>query len=115
MTRLDMDMTIPQWIFMTCMGAIRVGILMPVMRLAIQSSTSDQYIAHAAAMMMKFRTLRLSLSLAILGIIFQNVFQQELKASSFTGRPNGLAQNVLGVVEVIKLLPNDSSHKLVLR
>jgi hypothetical protein len=71
--------------------------------------------AHAAAMVMTFRTLGMSLSLAILGVIFQNVFQHKLKASSFSGQAEGLAQNVLGVVEFIKLLPDDSHDKLVLR
>ena len=115
MMRLDLDMTIPQWIFTTCLPGIGVGILMPVMRLAVQASAKDEDMAHAAAMVMTFRTLGMSLSLAILGVIFQNVFQHKLEASSFSGQTGGLSQNVLGVVEVIKLLPNNSHDKLVLR
>jgi hypothetical protein len=42
MIRLDLDITIPQWTFTTCVGAIGVGILMPVMRIAIQASAKDE-------------------------------------------------------------------------
>jgi hypothetical protein len=115
MILLDVDTTIPQWIFTTCVGAIGVGILMPVMRIAIQASAEDEDMAHAAAMVMTFRTLGMTSSLAILGAIFQNVFEHKLKASTFSGQTGGLAQNVLGVVETIKQLPNDSHDKQVLR
>ena len=115
MILLDVDTTIPQWIFTTCVGAIGVGILMPVMRIAIQASAEDEDMAHAAAMVMTFRTLGMTSSLAILGAIFQNVFEHKLKASTFSCQTGGLAQNVLGVVETIKQLPNDSHDKQVLR
>ncbi len=82
MIRLDLDITIPQWTFTTCVGAIGVGILMPVMRIAIQASAKDEDMAHAAAMVMTFRTLGMTSSLAILGTLFQNVFKHKLKAST---------------------------------
>jgi hypothetical protein len=115
MIRLDLNITIPQWIFTTCLPSIGIGMVIPVMRLAIQASAKDEDVAHAAAMVMTARTLGMSLSLPILGVIFQNAFQHKLQASSFSGQTEGLAQNVLGAVEVIKLLPNDSHDKLVLR
>jgi hypothetical protein len=154
MLRLDVDVTVPQWIFINIFGGIGIGILLPVMStcypsprilcplfklapktcisfmysrnipqvrkltfsgLAVQASASDKDMAHAAAMTMTLRTLGMALSLAILGIIFQNVFEQKLRASSYRGPIQGLAQNVLGVVEVIKQLPNESSDKLILR
>lgn len=115
MLRLDLEITTPQWIFTICVGGIGVGVLLPVMRLAIQASASDENMAYAAAMLMTFRTFGMSLSLAILGVIFQNVFKQNLEASSYGGQIGGLTQNVLGVVEMVKQLPNESPDKLVLQ
>ena len=115
MLRLDLNITIPQWIFTNCVGGIGVGILLPVLKLAVQASAADEDIAHAAAMVMTFRTLGMALSLAILGVIFQNVFEHKLSVSAYSGQLGGLTRNVLGVVEVIKLLPNDSTDKLILR
>jgi len=85
------------------------------MRLAIQGSASDEDMAHAAAMVMTFRTLGISLSLAILGVIFQNFFKRKLETLSFRGQIGGLSKSILGVVEVIKKLPTESPDKLVLR
>ena len=112
---IDLNTTTPQWIFTNLVGCIGIGILLPVMRVAIQASTADKDILFAAAMTMTFRVLGMSLSLAILGIIFQNVFEQKLEASSYTGPTGGLAQNVLRVVELIKQLPSGSPDKLILR
>jgi MFS family permease len=115
MLRLDLNTTIPQWVFTNLVGCIGIGILLPVMRVAIQASAADKDVAFAAAMTMTFRVLGMSLSLAILGIIFQNVFEQKLGASSYSGPTGGLAQNVLAVVELIKQLPSESPDKLILR
>ncbi len=113
MIRLDLGVTVPQWIFTTCVGAIGKSGGMNVMRLAIQASAADEDMAHVAAMVMTFRLFGMSLSSAILCVILQNVFQK-LKYSSFSGPVEGLAQDVLGIVGVIKRLPNDSHDKLSL-
>lgn len=115
MIRLDPEMTIPQWIFTNSVGGIGIGLMLPVMRLAIQASTSDKYVGHAAAMVMTFRTLGMSLSNAILSVIFQTVFQQKLEKSTFSGSIEGLSKNVLDVVQVIDQLPSDSNDRLVLQ
>ncbi|KAE8448825.1 hypothetical protein EG329_008827 [Mollisiaceae sp. DMI_Dod_QoI] len=115
MLMLDVEITTPQWLFINLVGGLGVGMLLPVMRLAIQASASDKDMAVAAAMVMTMRTLGMSLSIAILGIIFQNVFQRKLDASGLSGFENASAQNVLGFVEIIKRLPAGSPEKQMLR
>lgn len=114
MLLLGVDTTTSQWVFINLVGGTGIGMLLPVMRLAVQASASDGDMAIAAAMVMTMRTLGMSLSIAIMGIIFQNVFQQKLDSAGLVGLENASSQNVLEFVQIIKQLPANSAEKQAL-
>ncbi|KUJ13544.1 MFS general substrate transporter [Mollisia scopiformis] len=115
MMLLDVHKSPAQWVFIDLVGGLGVGMLLPVMRPAVQASSSDENMAVAAALTMTMRTLGMSLGIAVLGIIFQNVFQHKLNSSGLSGFENAAAQNVLGFVKIAKSLPDQSPEKEILR
>jgi hypothetical protein len=112
---LDLDTSRAQWTFNTMFAGIGLGILLPVLRVAVQASSSNEDMAFAASLVMTTRVLGMSLAIGVCGIIFQNVFRLKVQGPAFSNRADALSKDALGVVNLIQQLSDADPDKVVLR
>lgn len=106
---LDSQTTVPQWIFITVVPGLGLGVLFSSMMLAVQASPDPQFISITAAMAAFFRTLGQTVGVAIGGVVFQNRIHKE-----FLGRPllaamaDSWTQEAASLVQYIQSLPQNA-------
>lgn len=100
---LDVDTTIPQWIFIDLVSGIGLGILFPSLQFALQAASSGKDMAFAVAMFVFFRSFGQALGVAIGGVIFQNQMVKKLQAyPAYASQASELAKDAAALVEIIK-------------
>lgn len=112
---LDVNTSVPAWIFLTIVSGVGLGILFPSMQFALQAATTPKDVGFAVAMFSFFRTFGQTIGVAIGGVIFQNQMEKKLRAyPQFASRATELAKNAAALVQIIKSTP-DGQDKLDLR
>lgn len=105
---LTPDTSIPAWIFMNLVPGVGLGTLFSGLAYATQASAEQVDVAFAAAMYTFSRSLGQSIGVAIGGTIFQSQFRAKLTAyPTLAGNATELAQDVSGLVQLIKAMPKD--------
>jgi hypothetical protein len=114
--KLDVNTSIPAWIFLEAVSGLGVGLLFPSIALALQSSVPQGDIAIAATLVLFFRSFGQALGVAIGGSILENRMRENLQKA--VGLPTGSEQYGTGavlLVEQLKALPHNSPEAVALR
>ncbi|PGH12242.1 hypothetical protein AJ79_04422 [Helicocarpus griseus UAMH5409] len=114
-TLLDVNTSIPAWIFLTMPAGAGLGILFPSLGFAIQASAKRGHTAIAVAMFSFFRAFGQSLGVAIGGVVFQNQMHKNLLTyPEFAGTAMELSKDAAGLVQVVRAM-EDGPQKLHLK
>ncbi|KAL5341896.1 major facilitator superfamily domain-containing protein [Aspergillus crustosus] len=112
---LDVETSIPAWIFINIIPGIGLGLLFPSVGFAIQASATNDTLAIAVGMFSFFRAMGQAVGVAIGGVIFQNrMYHNLLSYESLASRAAEYSQDAAGLVEVIKAMPG-GAEKLALQ
>ena len=112
---IEVDTSIPAWIFLNLVGGLGLGILFPSLGFAIQASAAPENLAIAVGMFSFFRALGQAIGVAIGGVVFQNqMYRNLLKYPTLAPVADAYSQDAAGLVEIIKRMP-DGVEKLNLR
>ncbi|KAE8136541.1 major facilitator superfamily domain-containing protein [Aspergillus pseudotamarii] len=105
---LDVETTIPQWIFLNIVGGLGTGILFSSLTLAIQASAPENNMAIAVTMTNFFRSAGQAIGVAVGGVVFQNSMKSQLRSHPQTkGIADHYAKDASALAAVIKTLPAD--------
>ncbi|KAL4815096.1 major facilitator superfamily domain-containing protein [Aspergillus spinulosporus] len=114
---MDVDTSIPAFIFINIVPGIGLGLLFPSIGFAIQASATNDTLAIAVGMFSFFRAMGQAVGVAIGGVVFQNQMYSNLVASgipALASMASEYSQDAAGLVEVIKRMP-DGAEKLGLQ
>lgn len=112
---LDVETSIPAWIFINIVPGIGLGLLFPSLGFAIQASATNDTLAIAVGMFSFFRAMGQAVGVAIGGVVFQNrMYHNLLQYPSLAPMASAYSQDAAGLVEVIKGM-SDGPEKLGLR
>jgi MFS family permease len=112
---LDVNTTIPQWVFIDLISGLGLGILFPSLQFQLQAASSNSHLAFAVAMFSFFRSFGQALGVAIGGVIFQNQMAKNLmEYPQFAATANELARDAASLVQIIRDT-HDGPDKLALR
>ncbi len=112
---LDVNTSVPAWIFLTIISGVGLGILFPSMQFSLQAATKPKDIGFAVAMFSFFRSFGQAIGVAIGGVIFQNQMEKKLTSyPQFASQASELAKNAAALVQIIKATP-EGQDKLDLR
>lgn len=112
---LDVNTTIPQWVFIDLISGLGLGILFPSLQFQLQAASANQHLAFAVAMFSFFRSFGQALGVAVGGVIFQNQMQKNLMSyPQFKATAHELAKDAAALVQIIRDTP-DGPNKLALR
>jgi hypothetical protein len=109
---LDVDTSIPAWIFLNLVSGIGLGFLFPAIATAIQASVASEHVAIAIAIFSFFRSVGQALGVAIGGVIFQNRMLHNVR--SYPGlAPNAAlySQDAVGLVELLRAMPDNADKR----
>lgn len=105
---LDVETKTVEWIFLTLVPGLGLGILFPSMAFAVQASSSDADMAFAVALFSFFRAFGQSIGVAVGGVIFQNELRKELlKFPALVSLADEYSQDAASLVQIIKAMPKD--------
>jgi hypothetical protein len=105
---LDVETSIPAWIFLNLVPGLGTGILFSAMTFSIQGSNSNENIAFAVAFFTFFRTFGQAVGVAVGGVVFQNQMTVKLLAYPLLAPMAATySQDAAGLVEVIKAMSTD--------
>lgn len=106
MILLDVDTTIPQWLFLTIIMGIGQGLLYTSLAIVNQAAAPDKLMAHAISMFIFARMLGQALGVAISGVIFQNQMRTNLLATeTLAGRAAQYSRDASAIVSTIQSMP----------
>ncbi|KAI9741736.1 MAG: hypothetical protein M1834_000122 [Cirrosporium novae-zelandiae] len=114
---LEKDSTTPQWVFITLVGPVGLGLLYPSLAIAIQAAATPEDLPAAASMFSFFRALGQTLGVAIGGAVFQNQMQHNLANSPDTLLSTNAAtysQDASSLVEVVKVMEASTTKTLII-
>ncbi|KAL2406543.1 MFS transporter L2 [Exophiala dermatitidis] len=112
---LDVDTTIPQWIFIDLVSGIGLGMLFPSLQFQLQAASTNKDMAFAVSMFIFFRNFGMSVGVAIGGVIFQNEMVKNLKHyPDLAAQASSLAADAAALVQIINDTPA-GQRKLELR
>ncbi len=103
---LDVDTSIPAWIFLTLVGGIGLGMLFPSIMFGIQAATPEADVAAAVSLFTFVRMFGQAVGVAVGGVIFQNqVKKQILSHPLIAAHAQQYAQDASSLVQIIKAMP----------
>lgn len=112
---IEVNTSIPAWIFLNIVSGLGLGILFPSMAFAIQASAAPENLAIAVGMFSFFRALGQAIGVAIGGVVFQNqMYKNLLNYPALASSAEAYSQNAAGLVQIIKAMP-EGTQKLHLR
>ncbi|KAL4799563.1 major facilitator superfamily domain-containing protein [Aspergillus venezuelensis] len=112
---LDVDTSIPAWIFINLVPGLGLGFLFPSIGFAIQASATNDTLAIAVAMFSFFRAMGQAVGVAIGGVVFQNrMFHNLLQYETLASEAAEYSADAAGLVQVIKAMP-EGLEKVQLR
>jgi len=116
---LDVNTSIPAWIFLEAVVGLGLGLLYPSITLGTQSSVPPTEAAMASTMVLFFRNFGQALGVAIGGAILQNRMQSILSGSNILALlPSGMTgdgSEAISLVALVNKLPQDSAVSIALR
>lgn len=112
---MDVDTSIPAFIFINIIPGIGLGLLFPSIGFAIQASATNETLAIAVGMFSFFRAMGQAVGVAIGGVVFQNrMYHYLLRYEALAPMAGVYSQDAAGLVEVIKTM-HDGAEKLALQ
>lgn len=112
---LDVDTTVVQWVFLTLVPGIGLGILYTSLTFVNQSACADTDMAFGVTLFVFFRCLGQCLGVAIGSAAFQNEMERRLRSLAMTtAQASTLAKEASGMAEMLRGLP-DGEDKSNLR
>lgn len=90
------------WAAMLLIVGVGTGMLFSAQGFACQAPVSNDDLPFAGAMYSFFRALGQTLGVAISGVIFQNIFKQNILKTPFHAYADAWAKDSSGLVEVIR-------------
>jgi MFS family permease len=103
---LNVDTSIPAWIFLNLVSGLGLGFLFPAIATAIQASVASENVAMAIAMFSFFRSAGQALGVAVGGVIFQNrMYANLLGYPNLAPFADSYSANAVGLIEIIRLMP----------
>ena len=100
---LDLQTTIPGWVFLNVTVSIGTGMLFPAMGLSIQAAGRSQDAGHSIAFYSFTRVFGQSLGVAIGGVVFQNQIKQKLLSYPLLMPvAEGYSKDAAALVSIIK-------------
>lgn len=103
---LDVNTSIPAWIFINIVPGIGFGILFPAVQFQVQAATTNEDMAFAVGLFTFFRTFGQAVGVAIGGGIFQNSMVSKLAAyPRYAAQASELAKDAAALVEIIRETP----------
>jgi hypothetical protein len=106
MIYLDVNTSVPGWIFLCIVGGVGTGFLFAAMALAIQASSTNRNMAYAVILFVFFRSFGQTVGVAIGGVVFQNAMKSKLLTYPLlAANATQYAADSSGLVEIIKLMP----------
>lgn len=111
---LDVDTSVPAWVFLNLVPGIGTGILFPSMGMAVQAASSAADQAAAVTMFAFLRSLGQTLGVAVGGVVFQNQIRERLLAvPALAPSAKALASDASRLVEVIRGMPPGEERELL--
>ena len=102
---LDVNTTTVQWIFLTLVSGLGLGMLFPSLTFAMQASSTPKTLVYAVAAFSFFRLFGESIGVAVGGTVFQNEFERKLRAyPDLAGMATSYSKDASALVQVIKSL-----------
>ena len=102
---MDVRTSTVQWVFITFVGGLGIGMLFSPLGMAIQASSTPKTLVYAVAAFTFFRAFGQSLGVAIGGTIFQNQMKNKLMAYPLLApHAEEYAQDAAALVQTIKAL-----------
>ena len=112
---LDVNTSIPAWVFLNLVPSIGIGMLYNSLAFATQAATTEKNTAFAAAMYTFMRSFGQAVGVAIGGVIFQSQLKAKLEESPLlANNATQLASEASSFVQVIKALPKDSPERVAI-
>lgn len=109
---LDVDTSIPAWVFLNLVSGLGLGFLFPAIATAIQASVASDHVAIAIAMFSFFRSAGQALGVAVGGVIFQNRMYANLLAyPRLAARASSYGADAVGLIEVIRDMPDGADRR----
>lgn len=112
---MEVDTSIPAWVFLNIVSGLGLGFLFPSLAFAIQGSATPENLAMAVGMFSFFRALGQTIGVAIGGVVFQNqMFSNLLQYPALAPMARAYSRNAAALVQIIKAMP-EGEDKLHLR
>ncbi|KAL3481047.1 major facilitator superfamily domain-containing protein [Aspergillus californicus] len=112
---MDVDTSIPAWVFINIIPGLGLGLLFPSIGFAIQASATNETLAIAVGMFSFFRAMGQAVGVAIGGVIFQNrMYANLLTYPGLAPMASEYSQDAAGLVQVIRAM-SDGEEKGQLR
>lgn len=112
---MEVDTSIPAWVFLNIVSGLGLGFLFPSLAFAIQGSATPENLAMAVGMFSFFRALGQTIGVAIGGVVFQNqMFSNLLQYPALAPMARAYSRNAAALVQIIQAMP-EGEDKLHLR
>jgi len=103
---MDVDSTIPQWVFLCLVAGVGLGFLYTSLAFVNQPASDDKNMAFAISLFVFARALGQCIGVAICGVIFQNQMKKNLlKIASLASRADEYSRDASSLVATIRFLP----------
>jgi hypothetical protein len=79
---LDVNTSVPSWVFINMVPGLGLGILIPAQSTAIQAATNNENAGYAISMSMLIRSSGQAVGVAIGGTVFQNMLKNAINYST---------------------------------
>ncbi|KAJ9210636.1 hypothetical protein DTO166G4_7779 [Paecilomyces variotii] len=104
---VDVNTSIPGWIFLNLVPGLGLGILFPSIGFAVQASATPKNLSIAVAMFSFFRAFGQAIGVAIGGVVFQNRMHDNLLGyPALAPFADAYSKDAAGLVQVIKNMPD---------
>ncbi len=113
---MDVDTSIPEWIFLNLVFGLGTGFLFPSLALALQAAAMNDDMGYAVTLFAFFRSFGQAIGVAVGGVIFQNALNDRLLGLGYPAdRAAELSRNAAGLAQAIKGMPDGDGEKDGLR
>lgn len=113
---LDVNTSVPAWIFIDLVPGIGTGMLFPSPMFGVQAATPNRDIPAAVGLFTFFRAFGQTVGVAIGGVIFQNQIKRQILSHALIASfADQWAADWSALVEVIKAMPSGEAKDLLVK